>query len=48
MNTNLMAKKIYNSPLIECMPVSATGRVCAESFFDPLNIGEPANAGDGR
>lgn len=43
-----MKKNIYIQPVVEMMPVCAMDRVCVESFFDPLYIGDPSDPGSGR
>lgn len=43
-----MRKNIYVQPVVEEMSVYAISKVCGESFFDPLSIGDPANPGNGR
>ena len=41
-------KTTYISPVVDYCPMILGSRICSESFFDPLNIGDPANAGNGR
>lgn len=43
-----MKKNIYIQPVVEVMPICAISKVCAESFFEQMNIGAPADASTGR
>ena len=41
-------KKNYIQPVVDVTPVQAMGRVCAESFFQQMNIGLPTDPSGGR